>query len=51
MEYITMVRYLEIYMPADKGLVADIGSDSGRYSLWHSYDVILIIPITLFIRK
>jgi hypothetical protein len=32
MEYITTVRYLERYMPAGNAMVADIGSDPGRYS-------------------
>ena len=39
MEYITTIHYLEKYLPKN-GVVADIGSGPGRYSLWlaqHGY--------------
>ncbi len=39
MEYITTIHYLEKYLPKN-GVVADIGSGPGRYSIWlaqHGY--------------
>ena len=38
MEYITTIHYLGKYLPKN-GVVADIGSGPGRYSLWlaHAY--------------
>ena len=38
-EHMTTIHYLEKYLPKN-GVVADIGSDPGRYSLWfaqHGY--------------
>ena len=48
MEYITTIHYLEKYLPKKGGVVADIGSGPGRYSLWlaqHGYDVVSVDPI------
>ena len=39
MEYLITIHYLEKYLPK-RGVVADIGSGPGRYSLWlaqHGY--------------
>jgi SAM-dependent methyltransferase len=53
MEYLTTVRYLEKYLPKG-GLVADIGSGPGRYSLWlaeHGYRVVAVDPVESSIRS
>lgn len=53
MEYITTVRYLEKYLPS-KGLVADIGSGPGRYSLWlaeRGYGVAAVDPVERSIKS
>ena len=52
MEYITTIHYLEKYLPKN-GVVADIGSGPGRYSLWlaqHGYDVVSVDPIEKSIK-
>ena len=53
MEYITTIHYLEKYLPKN-GVVADIGSGPGRYSLWlaqHGYDVVSVDPIEKSIKS
>ena len=53
MEYMTTVRYLEKYLPS-KGVVADIGSGPGRYSLWlaeHGYRVAAVDPVERSIKS
>lgn len=52
-EYLTTVRYLEKYLPKG-GVIADIGSGPGRYSLWlaeHGYDVVAVDPVENNIRS
>ena len=47
MEYITTIHYLEKYLPKN-GVVADIGSGPGRYSIWlaqHGYEVVAADPV------
>ena len=53
MEYITTIHYLEKYLPKN-GVVADIGSGPGRYSLWlaqHGYDVVSVDPVEKSIKS
>ena len=53
MEYITTIHYLEKYLPKN-GIVADIGSGTGRYSLWlaqHGYEVVAIDPVEKNIKS
>ncbi len=53
MEYITTIHYLEKYI-LKNGVVAEIGSGPGRYSLWlaqHGYDVVSVDPIEKSIKS
>ena len=53
MEYITTIHYLEKYLPKN-GVVADIGSGPGRYSLWlaqHGYEVVPVDPVEKSIKS
>ena len=54
MEYITTIHYLEKYLPKKGGVVADIGSGPGRYSLWlaqHGYGVVPVDPVEKSIKS
>ncbi|MCW1312827.1 MAG: class I SAM-dependent methyltransferase [Candidatus Parvarchaeota archaeon] len=53
MEYITTIYYLEKYLPKN-GVVADIGSGPGRYSIWlaqHGYDVVSVDTVEKSIKS
>ena len=53
MEYITIILYLEKYLPKN-GVVADIGSGPGRYSIWlaqHGYDVVSVDTVEKSIKR
>ena len=53
MEYITTIHYLEKYLPKI-GVIADIGSGPGRYSLWlaqHGYDGVAVDPVEKSIKS
>ena len=53
MEYITTIHYLEKYLPKN-GVVADIGSGPGKYSLWlaqHGYEVVAVDPVEKNIKS
>ena len=53
MEYITTIHYLGKYLPKN-GVVADIGSGPGRYSLWlaqHGYEVVSVDPVEKSIKS
>ena len=50
MEYITTIHYLEKYLPKN-GVVADIGSSSGGYSLWLAQHGYGRLTACIFLKK